>query len=282
MPADPLVVVVAYHGAARLSRTLTGLGRLPVLVVDNSASAAVHGVVEDHPGADYLDAGGNLGFARAVNLGLAHAAGRDVVLVNPDAVVGSATVHALVARLHAGPRVAAVSPGLTDEQGAPQRVRWPFPTPAGAWLAAAGLARLQRDDSGFLVGAVLALRTDAVAEVGGFDPGYFLYAEETDWQRRAVAAGWTLVRADELVATHVGGATSRDEARREVHFHAGTERYVRRWHGPRGWASYRAAVVLGGLARGLVLRGERGAAARRRVALYRRGPLRREAELVPR
>ena len=30
------------------------------------------------------------------------------------------------------------------------------------------------------------LRADAIRHVGAFDPRYFLYAEETDWQRRAL------------------------------------------------------------------------------------------------
>ena len=280
--ADPLVVVVAYHGADDLRRALAPLRGLDVLVVDNSSSADVAAAAE-HAGAAYLDAGANLGFARAVNLGLDRAAGRDVVLVNPDAVVGAATVRALAAALHAsGTRTAAAAPRLTGSDGQPQRVRWPFPSSRGAWLQAVGAGRMIPAEPSFLVGAVLALNNRALAEIGPFDPRYFLYAEETDWQRRAVGAGWSLVLADELHATHVGGGTSRDEARREVHFHAGSERYVRTWWGTWGWTAYRAAFLLGAAVRGAALPGDRGGAARRRAALYRRGPLRSERALVGR
>jgi GT2 family glycosyltransferase len=276
LEGDPLVVVVAFHGVEALATALDPLRDLDVVVVDNSSSELVShacGVA----GARYLDAGGNLGFARGVNLGLAEAAGRDVVLVNPDAVVDPAVVRSLARALHpSGRRVAAASPLLVGTDGAAQRVRWPFPSPRGAWAVASG--RGERHDAlgGFLVGAVLALNADALADVGGFDPSYFLYAEETDWQRRAVQQGWELQMVHELVARHAGGGTSSDERRREVHFHAGTERYVRTWFGSRGWESYRAAAVLGAAARAAVLTGGRGAEARRRAALYLRGPLRQE------
>ncbi|UZJ24953.1 glycosyltransferase [Rhodococcus antarcticus] len=276
---EPFVVVVAFHGAEALRLALDPLGGLDVLVVDNSSSADVARVARD-TGAEYHDAGGNLGFARAVNLGVAHAAGRDVVLVNPDAVVDADTVVALATALHErGGRVAAAAPRLTGPAGEDQRVRWPFPTPVGAWMQALGAGRWIPAEPSFLVGAVLALNAKALAEIGGFEPSYFLYAEETDWQRRAVGAGWRLVQVDGLTATHVGGGTSSDEIRREVHFHAGGERYVRRWFGTRGWVSYRAATVVGSAVRAVVLPGERGRVARRRAVMHLRGPMRVERAL---
>lgn len=276
--ADPLVVVVAYHGADALRATLVALHDLAVLVVDNSSSEAVRSVAAS-AGAEYLDAGANLGFARGVNLGLGHARGRDVVLVNPDAVVDSSTVRALTSRVRRGGRVAAAAPSLVGDHGETQRVLWPFPTPWGAWIHAVGLGRWQPSEPGFLVGAVLALSAEALADVGPFDEDYFLYAEETDWQKRAVEAGWRVHHVPGLSASHSGGGTSSDETRRETHFQAGGERYVRKWYGRSGWAVYRTAGVVGALLRS-PRRGARGAGARRRAQILWRGPRRAEHALL--
>jgi GT2 family glycosyltransferase len=116
------------------------------------------------------------------------------------------------------------------------------------------------------------LRADAVAELGGLDERFFLYGEETDWQRRAVDAGWTVACAD-VLASHVGAGTSTDETARETFFHAGHERYLRKHHGAAGWRSYRTAAALGALVRSVVLPGDRGREARRRYRIYRTGPL---------
>ena len=286
-PGDPQVVVVAYGAAALLERALAPLGReLDVTVVDNSGDAEVRRVALA-AGARYLDPGANLGFGAAVNLGVeaAHrarpgAARADVLLLNPDARVDLDAVRALHARLRAEPDVAAVGPAQVDDAGAPARVRWPFPTPAGAWRQAAGLGVPEPDHAaaGFVIGSVLLLRAEALARVGGFDEAYFLYSEETDWQRRAHDAGWRSVVVEDVLAQHVGGGTSADPTRRETHFHASQERYFRRHHGAAGWASVRAAVALGAVPRA-VLPGERGASARLRLRLYLRGPLRAEAAL---
>ncbi len=279
-PAPPVrAVVVAFGAPGLLEECLTSLSGGPsVVVVDNSSDAAVRDVALRH-GADYVDPGANLGFAGGVNRGTARCAGADVLLLNPDATITADQVSALERCLAADDRLAAVAPRQASPGGEEERVAWPFPTPAGAWLEAVGLGRLRRRPD-FLIGSVLLLRGAALAEVGPFDEDFRpLYAEEADWQRRARDAGWSVRLCAEAVATHLGAGTSGDRAAREVHFHAGQERYVRKHHGRSGWAVYRSAAVTGSLLRAVLLRGERRRAAAGRLRLYLRGPRRVEAEL---
>ncbi|MCC2307133.1 glycosyltransferase [Cellulomonas chengniuliangii] len=252
---------------------------LPVLVVDNSGDPQVRAVTEA-AGAEYLDPDANLGFAGAVNLALARRPrGADVLLLNPDAAISAAGVRELQRALHGEPGLAAVAPAQHDDSGAPAQVAWPFPSPARVWLQAMGLGRVaQRAD--FVIGSVLLLNGAALDDVGPFDDDFFLYSEETDWQFRARQAGWRAALVPSVVATHVGGGTSTDPLRREAHFHASQERYLRKHHGRRGWAAARGAVLVGAAARSAVLRGARGEEARRRGALYLRGPLRVEAAML--
>jgi GT2 family glycosyltransferase len=271
-------VVVAYHAPERLDACLANLeDTVEVTVVDNSSSPSV-GDIARQRGAEYLDAGQNLGFGAGVNLALRRLVEgdpRDVLLINPDALIGARDLRLLTDYLHlsANGRVAAVSPRLVDDLDAEQRAVWPFPTPARAWAEAFGLGRLPARHR-FVVGAVLILRWEAILEVGLFDERFFLYAEETDWQRRALELGWSSRLCTAAVASHVGAGTSTDPSRRETLFHAAQETYIRKWHGPMGWWLYRAAACLGASARATVLVGERRAEASRRALLYFRGPRR--------
>jgi glycosyltransferase involved in cell wall biosynthesis len=170
-----------------------------------------------------------------------------------------------------------VAPAQVGPEGA-ARVAWPFPTPSGAWLEAAGLGRLRRGP-GFLIGSVLLVRAGALDDVGPFDDAFFLYAEETDWQRRAADRGWRHALRPEVVAAHVGAGTGGDPVGRETHFQASHERYIRKHHGAAGWWSYRAAQLVGNAVRALVRTGPRRRGAALRLHLYRVGPLRAEAAL---
>jgi len=271
-------VVVAYYGAEELRTCLATVSvRYAVTVVDNSQSREVAEVVEG-AGARYIDAGGNVGFAAGVNLALSAIRAdppADVLLLNPDAHIAADDVAELHRFLHAAgnDRIAAVSPDLVDRQGRRQRVVWPFPTPRRAILEAIGLGRIRGRDC-FVIGAVMMLRWEAIREVGPFDERFFLYGEETDWQRRALALEWRSTAYPRPTAVHTGAGTSGDPARRHALFHAAHETYIRKWFGRSGWLVYRTATVAGALARSAVFRGDRSRLATDRAALYIRGPRR--------
>jgi GT2 family glycosyltransferase len=275
------VVVVAYGAAGLLDACLGELdGAYPVLVVDNSSDPAVMAVAGRHR-SRYIDPGRNLGFAGGVNVGLGelNSLDGDVLLLNPDAAISPADVEALSRCLHADLRLACVAPAQVDRSGgAEAQVAWPFPSPAGAWVEAIGLGRLRRRHD-FLIGSVLLVRGTALADVGRFDEQFFLYAEETDWQRRAHDRGWRVALCPGVVAVHEGAGTGGDVAEREAHFHASHERYLRKYHGAAGWQVYRAGAMVGAFARALVLRGDRGRLAAARFRLYLRGPCRVESRI---
>jgi GT2 family glycosyltransferase len=272
------VVVVAYGAPDLLEACLSALeGTLPLVVVDNSSDPSVRSVAGSH-GARYLDPGRNLGFAGGVNVGLdrGHVSGRDVLLLNPDAQITPLEVTRLHRCLRARTDLACVAPAQFDEAGGQAaRVGWPFPTPAGAWIEAMGLGRLRRNED-FVIGSVLMMRSAAIDAVGPFDERFFLYAEETDWQRRARDLGWDVAVCPEVAAVHVGAGTGGDSSLREIHFHASHERYVRKYYGTLGWQVYRAGAMAGAFIRAIVLSGERGRKAANRFHLYRRGPCRVE------
>ncbi len=274
------IVVVAYGTPELLRAALEPVRTLPVTVVDNSSMPQIAQLCADL-GVRYIDSGSNRGFAGAVNIALAdrQLPGADVLLLNPDARIATDQLGILHRALLAKPDLASAGPMQTDEDGRSARVSWFFPTPAKAWLEALGLARLQRG-ARFVIGSVLLLRAEALAQVGGFDDSFFLYAEETDWAYRAHLLGWRHAEVRTASAVHIGAATSADTGLRDIHFPAAQERYYRKHFGAAGWQTARAAAWFGAVARSVALRGARADAARRRAALYRRGPLRVEAAMT--
>jgi GT2 family glycosyltransferase len=288
VPGDLDVVVVAYGSPDSLAVALATLGdRYRVLVIDNSSSDATAAVVAS-ASARYVDPGGNLGFAAAVNhaLALLPDPGRDVLLLNPDARIDPDELRRLHDVLLAQPELACVAPAQRDPgSGSSSRARWPWHTPAGAWADAVGLTRRRlRSTRYFLGGAVLLLRKSTLAEVGGFDERYFLYSEDEDWQRRAVQCGWRVRFCPEVSAEHAAGGTENDPGRHRLRLHAAIERYIRKWYGPIGWAIYRAGTLFGLVLRLAVYRGPRRRATARLARLYLTGPDRtaQAAGAVPR
>lgn len=276
------VIVVAYGRPDLLSAALESVrggqseSGWPIVVVDNSSDRAVESVTRLH-GARYIDPGSNLGFSRAVNLGVRSLDDprSDVLLLNPDATVDSATVAALHERLHMDRSVACVAPAQTSPDGDEQRVRWTLPTPVASWAEALGARRRAERGDPYMIGSILMIKRDALDSVGPFDEAFFLYGEEADWQRRALDDGWRVEFCADLRGGHVGAATSDSTPDLRLRlFASGHERYTRKWHGELGWQSARCAVVVGALLRAAVASGPERRTHWRRARVYAIGPSR--------
>lgn len=268
------VVVVAYGPVGLLKSCLERLGSsFPVHVIDNGRSEDVASLCR-RLGVDYLRPAANIGFAAAVNLGLARRkAAADVLLLNPDALLEPESALALQRALHERQRTAAVAPVLQRPDGSREPTRWPFPRPSQPWRGLIGRGALRDGEDFFLSGAVLLLSADALSRVGPFDERFFLYAEETDWQRRALEADFSVREVSGVTAHHMGAGTSRDTTIRDIHFHGSAELYVRKWFGDRGWLSFRIGSLLSALRRCLTARTSTARSTAARAAwLYVKGP----------
>ncbi len=272
------VIVVAYGSPEMLRRALEPVRELPITVVDNSSMPEIESLC-DALGCRYIDPGFNGGFAAGVNVGLAHrqVPAGDVLLLNPDAEISVDVVRQLQDALLMDDKLASVGPRQVDEAGNPIRVSWPFLSPLGVWLDAVGLTRL-RPTAQYVSGAILLLRAEAIDQVGAFDDAFFLYAEEEDWAYRADKLGWRHVVVPDATAMHVGGGTSSNEPKRQTHFHASQERFLRKHYGAVGWQIARAGQVVGDTTRSFLRTGDARRALRARAGLYWKGPLRVEAD----
>lgn len=217
----------------------------PVIVVHNDDlldEDACH-----HPLVEHIHPGRNLGFGHAVNLAVERVHTRRVVICNPDmafrpehwqSLASGADAELVTVRLLDGddrpmssvlvypsPTLLAagtfdalrLAPPASRRRALLARIlgswgeerRWAVETPPGRY-------RL-RDR--WVTGAVFSIDAELFRSVGGFDPGYFLYLEDTDLCRRLGVAcpDATIVVADTGPATHqLGGSANTPEAVRLV------------------------------------------------------------------
>src|ERR1700722_1410956 len=111
MPPDASVVVVSYRPGDWLGDCLASAlaQATQVVVVDNGSQGEEASAIATSLGAQVVRSPANLGFAGGVELGLRHARGEIVGLLNDDAVAGEGWIDAARAAL-ADPVVAAVTP----------------------------------------------------------------------------------------------------------------------------------------------------------------------------
>lgn len=204
MTPDLSIIIVTYNSAGDIGRCLDSLSQHPprvaheTVVVDNASTDGTAAEVRQRwPEVRVIDARGNVGFARANNIGIQQTSGRLVLLLNPDTEVPSGALDRLIAALDARPDAAAAGPRLVDGAGRPElsfgSMIGPFAELRQKLLVRGSqrgiplvrqyvdlkTRRLREVD--WVSGACLLVRrADAVA-AGLLDERYFMYAEDVDF-----------------------------------------------------------------------------------------------------
>jgi GT2 family glycosyltransferase len=223
--SKPLVtaVIVAYQSRRVIGGALDSLrksfdaGMLECVVVDNDSTDGTRDFIEAEYGWVHLvPSPKNVGFGRGCNLGLEHVNTPLVLFLNPDAALEPADLMKLVEFVNAHPQVGFVAPAIVDPDGGLQAAGG-LPTPWSIVAAAGGWSRWSPKQQPikpgatpypvqWLCGAVLLAHKAVLDRIGGFDPRFFLYFEETDLCLRAGRQGAELWTVGEAVARHIDGA----------------------------------------------------------------------------
>ena len=211
------IVVVNHNTATELLACLSSVRATcnrPVVVVDNGSNDdSVARVRACYPDTAVLERR-NLGYGAGANVGIQWAVDRwsaeVVVLLNADTRVGAAAVEGLVEHVAGGRRIGVAGPSVVDPSGTPQRTAHAEPTPVRILLQESRLWRFAAPPAApaWLLGAALALRTDAWEEIGGFDEAFGMYFEEVDLCRRLRDAGWAVEQVAAVEVVHHGGAST--------------------------------------------------------------------------
>lgn len=224
-------VVVNYNARDHLLRCIESLraeGIEDLVVADNaSVDGSEAAVRAADPGVVYVQTGGNLGYGTGCNRGAARtdAARPYLLCINPDALLEPGSLKAMVAVLDGRPDVGVVGPRIVDADG----VLYPSVRTFPNLVDAVGHAFLglvwggnpftrryrmldwdhdRAGDVDWVSGSCFLVRRAAWDAIGGFDEGYFMYAEDSDLCWRARRAGWTVSYEPSAQAVHVQGVST--------------------------------------------------------------------------
>jgi GT2 family glycosyltransferase len=236
--------------------------RFQVLLVDNaSTDGSACAVAERFPQVQLIESPHNLGFAAANNLAAHHARGRLLLLLNPDTVVLDRAIERLAAFADRHPQAGIWGGRTLFEDGSlnPSSC-WRRPTLWSLFCRGTGLSSAFRGHWLFDREAYGSWRRDTVREVdivsgcfllitgalwrrlGGLDPSFFMYAEETDLCLRARKLGFRPMITPAATVIHYGGGSGQPAGERACR-QAQTKLQVLRRHWSPAAAALGAAMV---------------------------------------
>jgi len=221
------IVIVTYNSTADIGRCLGSLVQHPpstdheIVVVDNASTDGTAAAIRSHwDGVRVIDAGTNLGFARANNVGIQQTFGSLILLLNPDTSVPAGSLDTLVAALEARPDAAIAGPRLVDADGRVElsfgRMLSPLAElrqkvlvegsrqrgPVATYVES--LTRTPREVDWVSGACLLVRRADAEA-VGLMDERFFMYAEDVDFCASIRARGRRVLFCPSAEVIHLRG-----------------------------------------------------------------------------
>jgi GT2 family glycosyltransferase len=216
---DVSIVIVSFNARADLERCLESLHTAPpvaaheIVVVDNQSSDGSAAAAAKWPDVRVIDAGANVGFARATNIGIRASRGTNLLLLNSDTVVPAGAIDRLLAELHSDPGIAVVGPRLVDASGRAELSYGHMIGPLNELRQKirnrrpALIDRLtrRRHAPDWVSGACLLVRRTDAEAVGLLDERFFMYTEDVDFCAAIKERGRRIVFTPDVEVVHHGG-----------------------------------------------------------------------------
>ena len=267
------IIIVSYNSGRHIDKLLDSLPaatrglRTRCVVVDNDSRDDTTSIVRSRDHVLVTEAGRNLGYAGAINLGRSLVGPcSSLLILNPDLVLEPGAVVRLYRALDQ-PGVGVTVPTLLDREGGlyPSLRREPSLTRAlgdalfgSRWPRRPGwLSETIRDPAAYqrpgevvwAGGAALLISASCNDAVGDWDGSrFFLYSEETDFAARARRCGYRVRYVPAARARHEGGGSGRSPALGAL-MAVNRIRYYEKYHRRPATCLFRALVALHYLAR---------------------------------
>jgi N-acetylglucosaminyl-diphospho-decaprenol L-rhamnosyltransferase len=193
---------------------------LEIIIVDNHSQDDSIGILRNrfgsHANVRIVENERNRGFGRGNEAGIRIATGTYLLIINPDVTLPPDGLERMVRAMEADPTIGMLGPQLCFQDGTIRRSFRPFPRPLDVFIKRTPLRYIFRkrlshflgehidasvtQDVDWLAGGCVLMQMDVYRSMGGFDPRFFLFFEDTDLCRRLWNAGKRVVYFPEVKA----------------------------------------------------------------------------------
>jgi GT2 family glycosyltransferase len=209
MPPEISVIIILYNGISYILNCLESVKQdlecgAEIIIIDNASSdGGPELIARRFPDVQLVHNTRNLGFAAACNQGATLARGQILVFLNQDTRVEKGCLANLIQPLHENRDLGLTTARQLDLSN-PSCVNRCGNRIHFSGLSSPGYSPQMNQPTAVdsISGAAFALRKTLWDSLGGFDPGYFMYYEDTDLSWRAWLLGLATCLPPNAVVHH--------------------------------------------------------------------------------
>ncbi len=273
---DISVVIVNWNSKKYLQKCLQSLcvyapsATIEVIVVDGgSFDGCDKMLAEEFPSVLFVQSPDNVGFARSNNLGVRHATGQYLLLLNPDTEWIDNSLEILWRNASNVPDAGAIGCRLLNrDQSLQTSCVQSFPTAINQALDSEFLRKLfprsqlwgtapfhlkseRPIPAEAISGACILVNREFFAAVGGFTEEYFMYGEDLDLCFKLTRSGHRSFYVPDARLVHYGGGSSGQSSSNfsTVMMRVSVHHFIRKHRGPISAFMYRSFIAISALIR---------------------------------
>lgn len=196
-----------------------------ITIVDNANNPGLKALMNHYDGIEYIETRQNLGFAKAVNIGLSKAKYRTHLLLNLDTFFDCDVLERVLKRFAEDEEAGIASIRFSYPNGDHQESIRRFPTIADQlailfklphFVKLRSVERYMMRDTDptmprlsvdSIMGAFMLIKQDVLNEIGYFDSRFFMWYEEVEYCKRAHDANYEIVHYGDIVIKHEKGVS---------------------------------------------------------------------------
>ena len=232
---DLSIIIVNYNVKEFLQNLLHSISKSSlkisreIIIVDNASNdGSVEFISEKFPEVNLIANNKNLGFSKANNIGLKPAAGKYILLINPDTLVSEDTFEKMIHFFEENPQVGLAGCKILNPDGTLQLAcRRSFPGPWTSFCKVTGLSNLfpqsrifaqynltyldpdQTCEVDAVSGSFMMFRKDVYEKIGGLDENFFMYGEDLDFCYRVQKSGFKVFYIHSTQIIHYKGESTK-------------------------------------------------------------------------
>ena len=224
------VIIVSYKTGSILIECLQSVflqkSIKQVILVDNGNNRTLmqqmNALADEEPRLEIITGNGNIGFAKACNLGVRRARSEFILLLNPDSIMEVDTIYKSLKVFHSKPNTSVITVKIENPDGSEQRgARRNLMTPWTCVVEQFRLDRLAPNHPYFkrlnlneakplqhisrvqcISGAFMLMPRAVYNSLGGMDERYFLHVEDVDFCMRIEKSGGIILFVPNIRVMH--------------------------------------------------------------------------------
>ena len=204
------IVIVTYNSVDYIGKCIESIIKqdypYEIIIVDNCSQDGTSTFIKDNfPSVKLIESFENKGYGAGNNIGIKHAKGEYIVILNPDTIVGQSWLEELIKPFNINNKVITTSKILTYN---------------GSIISACGISNhitglafprgfgcnpntfMSQELVSGLSGCSFAIKKSDIIELGGFDENLFMYHDDVDLSWRALLNGYKILYISKSVVKH--------------------------------------------------------------------------------